>query len=250
MPARTLPDLRSLIAPYTEWAGHKFHSRFPAVQADHLSFLGASLVATGSFLAAHSSERAPALPLSLNLFGAATDAFNGVLARICYGDQPARLVRGNQVDSLSDFCKDISMGMSKIVVARRRGDRSSQALAVAATLTTPLASLSRSYKEKHGYKIPEYGNGYLEFSGTRAARTAFHAVAASNPSFRGNRLQPPLDALIVTGNLTRIAKNLSAMERQEQPIAALQKASFRTKFHAASAALTTVGVISLYSRAE
>lgn len=237
------PDLRGLIGPYTEWASEHLHQQFPNLEADHLSFLGAGLVAAGSAIAAWPGERQPKLALALNLGGAATDAFNGVLARVCYGDDPDRLVRGNKIDTLSDFLKDLSMGISKIIVAGRSGNQVNQGLAEVATITTPLASFSRAYKEKQGYKVNEHGNNYLEFIGTRAARTALNAVAASNVSFGGVPLQPPLDGLIIVGNMTRIAKNLALSSREDKSLTSRQKAQFRTKFHAASAAITGTGVL-------
>src|SRR5665213_3133427 len=93
------PDLRGLIGPYTEWASENIHQRFPDLEANHLSFGGAALTAAGAI--ATVSELSPKLSFGLNLGGAITDAFNGAMARVCYGDDPDRLARGNKVDSVS-----------------------------------------------------------------------------------------------------------------------------------------------------
>ncbi len=237
------PDIRGFIAPYTEWAAAGLHERFPRLEADHLSFAGAVLTTAGAVIAASPIERPARIAAPLILLGVLTDTFNGVLARECYGDDHERLARGNKVDSASDLVKDLAMEGSSIVAAHRSGSGFRQSVAEFAAITTPLASLSRPYKEQQGYKISEHGDSNLELLGTRAARTALHAVAASNISVRGIPLQTASDALIVIGNLTRIAKNLTKTEKEPKIPAILEKARFRAKFHGASVALTAAGIV-------
>ena len=239
------PNLRELIGPYTEEASERLHERFPNVEADHLSALGAGLVALGTVAAISSSKHPDRAKLSfgLNAAGAITDTFNGALARVCYGDDPERLVRGNKVDSTSDFIKDALMGAAKIAATSSSGGRGRRLLAEAATITTPLASFSRAYMEKRGYTIDEHGNNHFEFLGTRAGRTALHTISSSNLRFRGMPLQPSLDALITVANLTRIAKNLGASSKEEKNPYARQKAKFRTRFHGTTALITVAGII-------
>lgn len=239
------PNLREFIAPFTEGASEALHKTFPNVEADHLSALGAGLVAVGALIAISSARhpgRAKAA-LAFNLVGVATDAFNGALARVCYADDPARLVRGNKVDSLSDFLKDLEMGAAKIGVTNQSGSRIRRVLAEAATITTPLTSLSRAYMEGRGYQIEEHGNSPFEFFGTRGGRTGVHAVSASNVRVKGVPVQPVLDGLITAANVTRITKNLKSTRKEAKSPYAKQKARFRTNFHAASALITTGGIL-------
>lgn len=243
------PNFREILAPYTEWASETLHGKFPNVEADHLSGLGAGLVALGT-VAAISSIKHPdrsKIAFGLNLAGAITDTFDGALAKVCYADNPERLVRGNKVDSASDFVKDALMGTAKVTVTSRNGSRSRRLLAEAATITTPLTSFSRAYMEKRGYKIDEHGGSHFEFLGTRAGRTALHTVSSSNLRFRGTPLQPSLDALITVANLTRIAKNLKAANKEQKSSYAQRKAHFRTRFHGATAALTGTGILAARS---
>lgn len=158
MPQASL-DIRGSIAPYTEWAGVGLHRRFPWLEADHLSFAGAILTTAGATIATSSIKNATRIAVPLILLGVLTDAFNGVLARECYGDDPDRLVRGNKVDSASDLVKDLAMEVSKVVVANRSNSRSRPSIAKLSAITTPLASFSRPYKEQRGYKISEHGDG-------------------------------------------------------------------------------------------
>ncbi len=201
------------------------------------------MTTVGAIVAVSPIKHSTRIAAPLILLGVATDTFNGALARECYGDDPERLVRGNKVDSASDLVKDLAMEASKIVVANRSDSRLGQSVAEFAAITTPIASFSRPYKEQQGYKISEHGNSILELIGTRAARTALHALGACSIRVRGIPLQPSLDALIVAGNITRIAKNLTRTEKEPKTPAMFEKARFRTKFHGASVALTAAGIV-------
>ncbi len=237
------PSLRDWIAPHTERAANKLHEKFPRLEADHFSLAGIALVGLGSAIAASSIKNPARLALPLNIIGEVTDTFNGALARVCYGGDPERLDRGYKVDSLSDLAKDLSLGVSTVAVASRSDSWLQRSLAEIATITTPLASLSRSFMETRGYQICEHGNSRLEFLGTRAGRSGVLAVAASNVRLCGVPLQPALDSLAIAGNLTRIAKNLTTSVKEEKSPQNLKKAKFRTKFHAASVPVTAAGIL-------
>lgn len=210
--------LRETTADLVQKVTEKLHHRFPELSPTHLNLMGVAGVSLGAWLAERRNRKKETLsslpPLIVLSVSSLLDAFDGSLARLIAREDPRKVdfFKGQLFDAGSDRLQELTMALSRIVSANKRGDKIGETAAILAVVTNPLPSVARSLSESSGRVVPEAGKGPLGFLGTRVGRAVVGIASTVFPEVSKMPLQTSLDAL------TGVANVVTTIDRVHQGI--------------------------------
>jgi len=201
--------IRELMDKPLGYVTEKINRAFPELHPNHLNVLGAVGVGVGSILAANRSGDNPTCDKILTISSAITiaassltDAFDGKLARLLASKGKNIDFSSGQIkDTVSDRVQETALGLSRMISAKKRGDKIGQTLAFITTITNSLPSYARSLAEKRGKPVPETGNSIYGLLGSRVGRGVMGSIATVFPEIQDVPIQVISDAMMASANI-------------------------------------------------
>lgn len=248
---------RGKISQIIEGITSGFHEHFPKVTPNHLTIAGLTGVTLASAYSTYEQNRKgekyytqPSSMLfasSLIIGSMLLDAFDGSLARMMQKKDPFSHDSsfGQLLDGGTDRLSELALGINRIIGAHNRGDTRAEIAALTATLTNALPSILRAVSETQGKVVPEAGNGFIGFFGTRVGRSAANTIGTLIPKPKGVPIQEVADWITTAANtkttLDRLHVVLTPQNAALAPVAR-KDAQARTLLY-----LATTGVVFLTS---
>ncbi len=237
----------------------EFHEHFPKVTPNHLTIAGLTGVALASAYSTYEQNRkgekyyaqpsSMLFALSLMIGSILLDAFDGSLARTMQQEDPLshNSSTGQLLDGGTDRLSELALGVNRMIAAHNRGDTRGELAALAATLTNALPSMLRAISETQGKVVPEAGNGFIGFFGTRVGRSAANTIGTLIPKPKRVPIQEVADWITTAANtkttLDRLHVVLTPQPATLAPVAR-KDAQTRTLLYS-----VTTGVVFLTSLA-
>lgn len=241
---QTVSPLRKVAGPLLQKITEEFHEKLPDISANHITAASAVISVIGSLVAKDittNTGKRNILALSLLGGGILLDGLDGTLARHIKTENPEQgdSGLGGIYDSSSDFIKDLSMNVIRIIQAHNRDDQLGETLAYATTVTNPLARFIYQNAVGKGYDIPEIGRDPLDFFGGHVGKPPTFAIATAYPEVNNVPVQNILDATTTVGNVYSMVMNTTQLPEEPTLNESARKTGYlRSRLHIFTSAAT------------